>query len=71
MFRKTEWDRRPQPVQKLKDGRYIVTRHVAEEAREDENGEPYTVYVGELAFMTELVYAAYEGAKEIAREICR
>lgn len=60
MFKACEFNEMPQPV-KAENGKYIVTRNV--EAVERDGA---TVYIGEIAFMTESAYAAYIGAKEVA-----
>ena len=60
MFKKCEFNAFP-PEVKEENGKYIVTRNIEKVEREGT-----TVYVGEIAFMTESAYAAYVGAKEVA-----
>lgn len=60
MFRHSEWNAMPPKVQRLRNGDLRVVRNVTTMERDGE-----TVYVGEVAVMTELAYAAYIGAQEV------
>ena len=61
LFRKTEWAHHPAEVGRDGAGHYLVSRNVSAVERDDG-----TVYIGELAIMTETQYAAYLGAQEVA-----
>lgn len=63
-FKKTEWNSRPEEVEKLKSGKVRVNRKVVEKTRED--GTVY--FEGESAVMDAGAYAAYEGAMMIDNE---
>lgn len=59
MFKYCEWNASPASVTKERDT-YIVTRNVTTQARDG-----ITVYVGEIAFMSESAYAAYIGSQQV------
>lgn len=60
MFTKCEWNEAPASIEKLNNGSYRVNRNVRTMEKDG-----ITTYVGETAVMTEVVYSAYIGAREV------
>lgn len=63
LFVETEWNERPPEAKRLIDGRVIVTKDVVEE-----NTDEGVIYRGKSAVMSELMFAAYAGAKAVTQK---
>lgn len=64
-FRKSESKIKPEEVQELSAGRYLVRKNIKEAERIDINGEITTVWTYDEAIASAVEYAAYAAASAI------